>query len=329
MNNKTVLLTGGLGKIGWRLGKALFERGYRVIILDNTSHSNPKIPTYLKTISRHRITIIEGDVRDKEVLRDIFSKWMIDSVIHLAGLTSVNQSLVSPLPYFENNVTGSLHLLEVMTEFRVFKLIVASSAAIYEPSQHALTEDSLISPQSPYAASKAMLERILEHLSCSDANWIIVSLRFFNPIFTEVVDASWETVVNPSFFQAIQQVLQGKKASLSLYGQDFQTEDGTAVRDFFHSQDLVMAHCQLLEHFPKMPGYYFYNIGSGRGASLKEVVDLFRAKGYELPIVYEPRREGDLSVSVADITKFSEEFDWSPGHSLSDIVDHILEGFST
>lgn len=323
MNKETILLTGGLGKIGWLLGKRLAQLGYRILIFDKAPASHRHIREGISH-GLSPLDIIQGDMLDKEALRKVFSRHDIAYVIHLAALTSVSQSLEAPLSYFETNVGGSLTLLDVMTEYQVFNLIFASSAAIFASSLSPLREDAPLKPLTPYATSKLMVETVLAAVAKANANWTIVSLRFFNPVFFG--DRGEGMPTSQAFVHVLQEVLRREREVLPLYGLDYETPDGSVVRDFFHSDDLVAAHCRLLEKFPSQAGFYPYNIGSGRGSSLLEVVTGLEARlGRRLPVAYEARRQGDLAASVADISRFSATFDWSPRYDLSDLVGQLAD----
>eukprot|EP01066_Platyproteum_vivax_P021613 Platyproteum_vivax@DN979_c0_g1_i1.p1 len=311
---KRVLCTGGCGFIGAHTVVHLVEKGYEVSILDNLSNSSEKILGRLEEIVGKPIPFFHVDLCDTAKLAEIFQKNKFDAVIHYAALKAVGESVSMPLKYFQNNLNGLLNLLEVMTTANCKKIVYSSSATVYLPSEEKLTEEFPIGACNPYGQSKVMGEQILRDLFVADPQWKISILRYFNPIGAHHSGKIGEGPVYPTnLLPVIQQVIQGKRKHLEVFGDDYNTVDGTGVRDYLHVEDLANGHIQALAklHLMTEGAVLTHNLGTGRGTSVFEMVKTFEeAAGVKVPFVVAPRRAGDVGSCVADPTKANKELKW-------------------
>lgn len=317
MNLNTILITGGIGYIGSHTCVLLLEYGYNIIILDNLFNSDIHTIDQIKTINQKDFIFIQGDVRDQELLSKIFANYQIAAVIHFAGLKAVSESMSNPLIYFDNNIHGSISLLNVMKKSGVYHLIFSSSATVYDANNISpLTENMLTtSPNNNYGYTKLVVEQILEKFSISDPEWSIAILRYFNPIGAHPSGLIGENPKDTpnNLLPYLTQVAAGQRNKLFVFGNDYPTPDGTGVRDYIHVLDLANAHIKALENRFNHNGYRIWNIGTGQGYSVLDIIQTFE-KVNNVKICYEitNRREGDVAISYADNSRAKEELNWSP-----------------
>lgn len=309
-----VLVTGGAGYIGSHTVVELLNAGYEVVVLDNLSNSSEKSLDRVYEITGKRAKFYNCDILDKDGMRKVFSENEIDSVIHFAGLKAVGESCQKPLLYYENNIAGSVYLLEVMAEFNVKKIVFSSSATVYGMTDKMpLTEDLPTSANSPYGQTKLVIEKIMQDLAASDPDWSIVLLRYFNPVGAH---KSGKIGENPkgipnNLMPYITQVASGKLECLSIFGDDYPTKDGTGVRDYIHVVDLSIGHLKALDKIKDNKGLFIYNLGTGVGYSVLDLVHAFEeANNLKVNYKIAPRRPGDVTVCYADASKAKKELGW-------------------
>jgi UDP-glucose 4-epimerase len=318
-----ILVTGGAGYIGSHTCVELLNAGFDVTVLDNFCNSKMDAINRVQKITGKKVTLIEGDVRDKACLRSIFSEEKIDAVIHFAGLKAVGESVANPLYYYDNNVMGSLALMQVMTEFNVKNIVFSSSATVYGFSDtKPIPESAPLSPFNPYGHTKRMVEQMLEDLSVADAEWNIALLRYFNPVGAH---PSGEIGEDPNgipnnLMPYVSQVAIGKLESLNIFGNDYPTADGTGVRDYIHVVDLALGHVAALNALENSSGLLTVNLGAGRGYSVLELVNTFeKTTGKTIPYKIVSRRAGDIAIYFADATYAKKALGWQTTKSLEDI----------
>ncbi|MEI6860109.1 MAG: UDP-glucose 4-epimerase GalE [Shewanella sp.] len=320
----TILVTGGVGYIGSHTVVELLNAGQDVVIVDNLVNSNIKALHRIKEITGKSVTFYQGDVLNKVFLQKVFSDHKIQSVIHFAGLKAVGESVAQPLRYYENNVTGTLVLCEVMATNDVKNLVFSSSATVYgDPASLPITEDFPTGATNPYGQSKLMVEHILQDLHHSDTSWNIALLRYFNPAGAHKSGRIGEDPndIPNNLMPFIAQVAVGKREQLSIFGNDYDTHDGTGVRDYIHVVDLAIGHLRALDKLNTMSGLVTYNLGTGQGYSVIDMVKAFE-KSCGKPIQYQivPRRSGDISACFANPNKAKSELNWEATHSLEDMT---------
>jgi len=320
---KTVLVTGGAGYIGSHTCVELLNAGFEVVVLDNFCNSKPTAIHRVEKITGRTITLIEGDVRNKDCLAALFSRYQIDAVIHFAGLKAVGDSVKNPIEYYDNNVTGSIVLLEVMSAHAINNIVFSSSATVYGFSDDKpIPETAPLSPFNPYGHNKRMVEQVLTDLSIADTKWNIALLRYFNPVGAH---ASGEIGEDPSgvpnnLMPYISQVAVGMRDYLSVFGDDYPTVDGTGVRDYIHVVDLALGHVAALQALAKNCGLLTVNLGAGRGYSVLELVHTFEAvTGKKVPYKIVDRRAGDIAIYFADASLAKQLLHWETTKSLEDI----------
>ncbi|MBT2756715.1 UDP-glucose 4-epimerase GalE [Mesobacillus foraminis] len=309
-----VLVTGGAGYIGSHTCVELLNAGYEIVIIDNFSNSNPESLQRIKEITGKDFKSYNINLLDEEKIDDVFNHNEIEAVIHFAGLKAVGESVDIPLHYYQNNITGTLILCEVMKKYNVKKLVFSSSATVYGvPDQVPISEDSNLSATNPYGRTKLMVEEILRDLYTSDNNWSIALLRYFNPIGAH---ESGKIGENPNgipnnLMPYITQVAVGKLKQLNVFGNDYPTTDGTGVRDYIHVVDLAQGHLKALEKVSYSSGVQAYNLGTGKGYSVLEIITAFEnASGMKVPYRIVERRPGDVAICYADPSKAKEELCW-------------------
>lgn len=309
-----ILITGGAGYIGSHTCVELLNEGYDIIVIDNLVNSHYKALERVELITGKKITFYKLDLLNKAGLEDVFRTHSIDAVIHFAGLKAVGDSVTVPLHYYQNNVTGTIILCETMKKFNVKKIVFSSSATVYGIPDHVpIAEDFLLKPINPYGRTKLMTEEILRDLHYSDCDWSIALLRYFNPIGAH---KSGQIGEDPNgtpnnLLPYIAQVAVGKRAYLNVYGNHYKTVDGTGVRDYIHVVDLAKGHVKALEKVLATTGVNAYNLGTGRGYSVLEVVAAFEAASKkEIPYQITKPRAGDVAISYADPTKAECELGW-------------------
>ncbi|MCD8336558.1 MAG: UDP-glucose 4-epimerase GalE [Lachnospiraceae bacterium] len=319
-----VLVTGGAGYIGSHTCVELLNNGYEVVVMDNLYNSNEKAIERVEQITGKKITFYNADMLDREAVNAIFEKESIDSVIHFAGYKAVGESVRKPLEYYHNNITGTLTLCDVMRKHGVKKIIFSSSATVYgDPAFVPITEDC---PKgqitNPYGQTKGMLEQILTDLYVSDPEWNVVLLRYFNPIGAHkagVIGEDPKGIPN-NLVPYIAQVAVGKLEKLGVFGDDYDTPDGTGVRDYIHVVDLANGHVKAMKKFDDEPAVRIYNLGTGKGYSVLQVLHAFqRACGKTLPYEIKPRRAGDIATCYADPTKAKEELGWEAQYGIDEM----------
>ena len=318
-----ILVTGGCGYIGSHTCCELLNKGHNVIIIDNLSNSKKEVVNYIKEITGRDVTLYIGDVCDKDLLRKIFNENKIDSVIHFAGYKAVGESVKLPLKYYRNNLDSTLSLCEVMSEFDCKNLVFSSSATVYGiPKKLPIKEDFPLSTTNPYGTTKLMIERILKDLYTSYNTWHIALLRYFNPIGAHSSGLLGEDPngIPNNLMPYIVKVATGELECLSIFGDDYDTKDGTGVRDYIHVVDLALGHIAAIEKIDKEPGVYTYNLGTGVGYSVLELVKTF-SKVNNIIVNYKiaPRRPGDIAECYADTTKASDELHWHATKTIEDM----------
>ncbi|AQS38786.1 UDP-galactose 4-epimerase [Shewanella psychrophila] len=320
----TILVTGGAGYIGSHTVVELLNTGQDVVIVDNLANSNIEALHRVEEITGKSVTFYQGDVLNKAFLQKVFSDHQIQSVIHFAGLKAVGESVAQPLRYYENNVTGTLVLCEVMAANNVKNIVFSSSATVYgDPASLPITEDFPTGATNPYGQSKLMVEHILQDLHHSDPSWNIAILRYFNPVGAHKSGRIGEDPndIPNNLMPFIAQVAVGKRDKLSVFGDDYDTHDGTGVRDYIHVVDLAIGHLRALEKLKAQSGLVTYNLGTGQGYSVIDMVKAFE-KACGKPIKYQivPRRPGDIAACYADPDKAQNELNWKATHSLEDMA---------
>lgn len=309
-----ILVTGGAGYIGSHTTVELLNAGYEVVIVDNFANSKPASLKRIKEITGKAFSFYNSDLLDKEGLAKIFADHQIDAVIHFAGLKAVGESVSKPLQYYHNNITGTLILCEVMKEHGVKKLVFSSSATVYGmPEKMPITEEFPLSTTNPYGSTKLMIEHILKDVYVADDSWSIALLRYFNPIGAHKSGLIGEdpSGIPNNLMPYITQVAVGKLEKLQVFGNDYPTVDGTGVRDYIHVVDLAHGHLNALEKVLDDQGVEAYNLGTGTGYSVLQLVSAFeKASGKKVPYEIVDRRPGDIAECYADPSKAKEQFGW-------------------
>lgn len=321
----TILVTGGAGYIGTHTVVELLNAGSEVIVLDNLSNSSIEALNRVERITGKSVTFYQGDILNKALLQKVFSDHSIDAVIHFAGLKAVGESVAKPLKYYENNVTGTLILCQVMAEFKVKNLVFSSSATVYgDPASLPITEDFPTGATNPYGQSKLMVDHILADLHHSDPSWNIARLRYFNPVGAHASGLIGEDPndIPNNLMPFIAQVAVGKREALSVFGNDYPTHDGTGVRDYIHVVDLAIGHLKALEKLATQPGLVTYNLGTGQGYSVLDMVKAFeKACGKSIAYQIAPRRPGDIAACYANPDHAKTDLGWEATHSLEDMAN--------
>ena len=311
-----VLVTGGAGYIGSHTTLLLLEAGYKVVVYDNLSNASRESMRRVEELTGKRINFEEGDIRDKERLDEIFGKYDIESVIHFAGLKAVGESVEKPLEYYDNNVCGTVKLLEAMRDAGCKKIVFSSSATVYgDPATTPIKEDFPTSATNPYGRTKLFIEEILQDLYVSDHNFHIAILRYFNPVGAHESGRIGEDPngIPNNLMPYISQVAVGKRDHLNVFGGDYDTKDGTGVRDYIHVMDLSEAHLKALEYLNKHATHkpLVVNIGTGKGYSVLDMVKAFeKASGRKVPYKITDRRPGDIATCYADPSYAKEVLGW-------------------
>ncbi|GAB1437480.1 UDP-glucose 4-epimerase GalE [Providencia sp.] len=325
MQQAEVLVTGGLGYIGSHTCVQLIEAGFAPVIIDNLCNAKLEVLNRIEKLTGVRPVFYQCDIRDETQLSNIFSLHQFQSVIHFAGLKAVGESVIKPLEYYDVNVNGSLVLARCMNTANVKSLIFSSSATVYgEPSTLPITEDFPTgNTQSPYGTSKYMVERCLVDLYQADNSWSIAILRYFNPVGAHASGLMGEDPqgIPNNLTPYITQVAVGKREKLAIYGNDFPTIDGTGVRDYIHVMDLADGHVATLQTVGKKSGLHVYNLGTGHGTSVLQVLHAFeKIVGKPIPYVIEPRRAGDIAEYWSTPAKASRELGWHATRSIDDMA---------
>ena len=319
-----ILVTGGAGYIGSHTCVELLNQGHEVVVFDNLYNSSEEALKRVEKITGKTLTFYKADMLDRDAMEEIFSKEKIDAVIHFAGLKAVGESVAKPLEYYYNNITGTLILCDVMRKHGVKKIIFSCSATVYgDPAFVPITEEC---PKgkitNPYGQTKAMLEQILTDFHTADPEWNVILLRYFNPVGAHesgLIGEDPKGIPN-NLTPYITQVAVGKLKEVGVFGNDYDTPDGTGVRDYIHVVDLAIGHVKALKKFEDKPDVYIYNLGTGRGYSVLEVIQAFsKAVGRDIPYVIKPRRPGDIATCYADSTKAKNELGWTAERGIDEM----------
>lgn len=320
-----ILITGGAGYIGSHTTLALLKAGYKVIVFDNLCNSSIEAINRVKQIARSNFLFIKGDIRDSAALEKAFQEYSISTVLHFAGLKAVGESVAEPLRYYDNNVHGSLVLLQAMANAGIFKFVFSSSATVYgEPAKMPISEASPVNnPTNPYGRSKLMAEDILRDLAKSDPRWRIAILRYFNPVGAHESGLIGEDPngIPNNLLPYIAQVVIGKLPILSIFGNDYPTPDGTGVRDYIHVLDLAEGHLRAMDELENRTGAHVWNLGTGQGYSVLNIVNAFeKASGKCVPYRIAPRRHGDIATCYADPSKAERDLGWKATRGLQEMM---------
>ncbi len=319
-----ILVTGGTGYIGSHTVVELQNAGYDVVVLDNLSNSSAKSLDRVKAITGKDVTFYEGDIRDRKILERIFDNEKIDSCIHFAGLKAVGESVEKPWEYYDNNITGTLTLVDEMRKHGCKNIIFSSSATVYgDPAEIPITENC---PKgqctNPYGWTKSMLEQILSDMQKADNEWNVVLLRYFNPIGAHKSGTIGENPngIPNNLMPYITQVAVGKREELGVFGDDYDTPDGTGVRDYIHVVDLADGHVKALKKIEENAGLCIYNLGTGQGYSVLDIVKNFEeANNLKIPYSIKPRRAGDIATCYADPSKAKAELGWEAKNGIKEM----------
>ena len=318
-----ILVTGGTGFIGSHTIVELLNENNDVVVLDNFCNSKPVVLERIKQITGKTVKFYEADLLDYDAIDKIFSENEIDSVIHFAGLKAVGESVLQPLRYYHNNLTGTFNLCNVMQKHGTKRIVFSSSATVYgKPESVPIREDFPLSTTNPYGETKLMIERIIKDLFISDNEWSISVLRYFNPIGAHksgLIGEDPKGIPN-NLLPYVTQVASGKREYLSVFGNDYNTHDGTGVRDYIHVVDLAKAHLKALARAKKVTGIEYYNIGTGVGYSVLDIVNAYeKATGIKINYIIAPRRPGDIDECYADPTKAAEVLGWKAEYNIEDM----------
>lgn len=321
----TVLVTGGAGYIGSHTVLELLDEDHEVIVIDNLSNSSEEALHRVKKIAGKDITFYKQDLLNKKALDNIFKTHKIDSVIHFAGYKAVGESVAKPLMYYDNNITSTIYLCEVMKNYGVKNIVFSSSATVYgDPHTVPITEDFPLSATNPYGRTKLFIEYILKDLHIADDSWNIALLRYFNPVGAHksgLIGEDPNDIPN-NLMPYISQVAVGKLKELSVFGDDYPTQDGTGVRDYIHVVDLAVGHLKALEKLKTSPGLVVYNLGTGNGSSVLDMVKAFEeASGKKIPYKIAPRRPGDIASCFADPSKAEKELGWTAKYGIKQMCE--------
>ena len=315
-----ILVTGGTGYIGSHTCVELLQKGYEVVVFDNLYNSKRDVVDKIEKITGKKITFYKADMLDKESMRPVFAEHTFDAVIHFAGLKAVGESVEKPLLYYKNNIAGTLNLCEMMNEYGCKKIIFSSSATVYgSPETVPITEDFPLSTTNPYGSTKLMLEGILSDLCVPDKEWSVVLLRYVNPIGAHESGLLGESPngIPNNLMPYIMQVAVGKLPELGVFGNDYDTPDGTGVRDYIHVVDLAKGHVNAVEKATSANGVNIYNLGTGNGYSVLDIVKAFEAaNGVTIPYSIKPRRAGDIATCYANPKKAKDELGWEAKYDL-------------
>jgi UDP-glucose 4-epimerase len=316
-----ILVTGGLGYIGSHTVVELMAAGHEVVVVDNLSNADISVRRRLQQITGREIVLHEADVRNRAAMQAMFATHRIDAVIHFAGLKAVGESVQQPLRYYDNNVGGSVVLFECMAEAGVKTLVFSSSATVYgDPARVPITEDFPLAATNPYGHSKLMIEDILRDTAKADAGWRIALLRYFNPVGAHESGMIGEepSGIPNNLLPYVAQVAVGRREWLNVFGGDYPTPDGTGVRDYIHVVDLAQGHVKTLDKLATSAGLFTYNLGTGRGNSVLEMVRAFEAaSGKRVPYKIVARRPGDIAACYADPSLAERELGWKARYDVA------------
>ena len=320
-----ILVTGGAGYIGSHTCVELLNAGHEVVVLDNLCNSAAESLNRVQQLTQKSLTFIQGDIRDAQLLDQVFQQHSIEAVIHFAGLKAVGESQQIPLAYFDNNIAGSISLVQAMQRAQVFKLVFSSSATVYGDNNPSPLNEEMPTgmPTNNYGYTKLIVEQLLEKLSVADERWSIALLRYFNPVGAHKSGQIGEDPqgIPNNLMPFVTQVAVGRREKLSIFGHDYDTVDGTGVRDYIHVVDLANAHLCALNNRLTAQGCRAWNIGTGNGISVLQVKDTFeQVNGVAIAFELAPRREGDVATCFADNTRAVQELGWQPQYGLEDML---------
>lgn len=328
-----ILVTGGAGYIGSHTCVELLDAGYDIVVVDNLDNSNIKAVEAIKRLTGKDFPFYQYDLLDREDLEKVFKENKLDGVIHFAGLKAVGESTQIPLRYYHNNITGTLILMELMEKYDVNNIVFSSSATVYGmPKSVPITEDFPLSTTNPYGSTKLMIENIMKDVSAANPKLSITLLRYFNPIGAH---KSGELGEDPkgipnNLLPYVAQVAVGKLEKVHVFGNDYPTPDGTGVRDYIHVVDLALGHLKAIEHCSGKEGVHIYNLGTGNGYSVLQIIDAFsKACGKELPYQIDPRRPGDIAECWADPSKAKNELEWVATRGIAEMCEDSWRWQST
>ena len=319
-----ILVTGGAGYIGSHTVVELQNAGYDVVVMDNLANASKKVIGRVEALTGKKVPFYETDIRDREGLEKIFSNEKIDSVIHFAGLKAVGESVAKPLEYYKNNIQGTLCIVEAMRNHGCKNIIFSSSATVYgDPAFVPITEECPKgTPTNPYGWTKSMLEQILTDLHTADEEWNIILLRYFNPIGAHksgLIGEDPKGIPN-NLLPYVAQVAIGKLECVGVFGDDYDTPDGTGVRDYIHVVDLALGHVKAIDKIKEKPGVKIYNLGTGNGSSVLDVIKaLSKACGHEVPYQIKPRRAGDIATCYSDASLAKKELGWEAQYGIEEM----------
>jgi len=321
-----ILITGGAGYIGSHTALELLNQGYEVVIYDNLCNSSREAVKRVEELTGRSMAFIEGDVMDEAALNQLFKEYKIDAVIHCAALKAVGESVQKPLMYYSNNITGTLTLMKVMDQAGVKNIVFSSSATVYgNPKVIPITEEC---PKgqctNPYGWTKSMMEQIMTDLQAAKPEWNVVLLRYFNPVGAHKSGRIGEDPkgLPSNLMPYVSQVAVGNLEQVGVFGNDYDTPDGTGVRDYIHVVDLALGHVKAIEKIFQKPGMVVYNLGTGIGYSVLDIIHAFsKACGKEIPYQIKPRREGDIAMCYANPVKAREELGWEAQRDLEEMCE--------
>lgn len=318
-----ILVTGGAGYIGSHTSVELLEAGYEVVVVDNLCNAKKEALRRVEAISGKAVIFYQVDLRDREGLRVVFQENSIEAVIHFAGLKAVGESVREPLLYYSNNIAGTVSLCQIMAEHKVKNIVFSSSATVYgDPRSVPITEDFPLSATNPYGNSKLFIEQILQDLHGADPSWNVALLRYFNPVGAHHSGRIGEDPAGPpnNLLPYVAQVAVGRLPELHVFGGDYPTPDGTGVRDYIHVVDLARGHLKAIEKLRSSPGVVTYNLGTGKGYSVLEMVKAFeKASGRKVPYRIVARRPGDIAACYADPGKARQELGWQAERGIAEM----------
>ena len=318
-----ILVTGGAGFIGSHTCVELINAGYEVVIVDNLSNSKYEAVNRIEKITSKKVKFYEADILDKDALNKIFDENKIEAVIHFAGLKAVGESVSMPIEYYHNNMTGTFNLVDAMRKHNVFSIVFSSSATVYgSPETVPIREDFPLSTTNPYGSTKLMLERVLSDVVVAEPRLSVVLLRYFNPIGAHISGKIGEDPkgIPNNLLPYVAQVAVGKLQKVNVFGDCYPTVDGTGVRDYIHVVDLALGHLKAVEKKQSEPGVHIYNLGTGQGYSVLEIIKAFsKASGKDVPYVITDPRPGDVAICYADASKAKAELGWQAERGIEEM----------
>ena len=320
-----ILVTGGAGYIGSHTCVELLNKGYEIVVLDNLVNSCEKSLDVVKSITGKDFPFYKVDMLDYNAMETVFKENKIDAVIHFAGLKAVGESTQIPITYYHNNITGTLHLMQLMEKYDVNNIVFSSSATVYGmPKTVPITEDFPLSTTNPYGSTKLMIENILTDIQKANSKLSVTLLRYFNPIGAHKSGNLGEDPrgIPNNLLPYVAQVAVGKLEKVHVFGDDYPTKDGTGVRDYIHVVDLALGHLKAIEKNTNRSGVHIYNLGTGNGYSVLEVINAFsKACGKDVPYQIDPRRPGDIAECFANPTKAKEELGWEAVRGIEEMCE--------